>query len=139
MTGHCPYLRFDESHCAGCQGWRCYAFGRKKKISDPSMCQNEEEWDECPRYVDAATKSSGIGALGMPRLTPKVTPLPPPQPIGCEYMSVSSSRGCCSNMWCDAGNMMLRSTKKCYSPSTVLECKLYVKAKREGVKPHTGA
>ncbi len=137
---NCTHLIFEQSHCVGCHGYRCIAFGRKKKLSDVSVCRDGEEWVVCPRYLAAATaKPSGIGVLGMPGSTtdvaaPRVIPVSSPQMVGCEYMSVSSSSGCCSNMWCDVGNMVLRSTKKCYSPSTVLECKHYVKAKREGVK-----
>jgi len=137
---NCPYIIFDQSHCAGCHGWRCTAFGRKKKLSDVSVCQAEEEWVVCPRYLATTTaKPSGIGVLGMPGSTtsgaaPLAVPAPPPPATGCEFMSVAGSRGCCSNMWCDAGNMMLRSTKKCYSPSTMAECRLYVKAKRKEAK-----
>jgi len=134
----CPYLKLEQSHCAGCQGYRCLAFGRKKKVSDSDLetCKVESEWEECPRYLDAtATKPSGIGVLGTPRLTPRVTPLPPPQPTGCVYLGVTSGETCCSNMWCYANNMPLRTTKTCYSPSSTAECRYFVKASRAGVKP----
>jgi hypothetical protein len=136
---NCPYLKLEQSHCAGCTGWRCLAFGRKKKISDPSTCQNEEEWDECPRYVDATTKPSGIGVLGMPRLTPRVTPLPPPQAPQCEYLGIPPGGEACCFMWCYGGNVPLRTTKTCHSPSSMTECRYFIKASRAGVKPYASA
>jgi len=139
----CPYLRFDESHCAGCRGWRCIAFGRKKKLSDISICQNEEEWSECPRYLDATVaKPSGIGSLGMPGSTvvasvPRATPLPAPHAIGCKYLGPPPGGACCYK-WCYAGSVPLRTTKICLSPPSRAECKYYVDGIRRRLKPYDG-
>ncbi len=47
----CPYLDFKASSCRGCSGFFCTAKGRRKKLSDTSMCRDEREWVECPRYL----------------------------------------------------------------------------------------
>ena len=133
----CPYLSYDESHCAGCRGWRCIAFGRKKKLSDVSICQNDEEWPECPRYLEAAGGSSGIGVLGMPGV-PRSESLPLPQVLPCIYLGMPDGGGCC-HKWCIAGNVAVRSTKVCNSPPSRAECKYYIQGRRRGVKPYNAS
>jgi len=147
MIMGCPYLRYDESHCAGCRGWYCAAFGRKKKMSDISICQSEEEWLECPRYMDASSgKSSGIGVLGAPK--PKViiervsraNPIPTPNlPPGCEYMGIPPGGPACCFVWCYADNRAIRSTKICRHKPSKSECRYFIQAKRRGVKPYNAS
>ena len=134
----CPYLRYDESHCAGCRGWYCAAFGRKKKLSDTVVCQDGEEWPECPRYIDTiGAKPVGIGVLGMPRST-AVAPPPPSQALPCIYLGMPEGGGCC-HQWCVAGNVAVRSTKVCNSPPSRDECKYYIQGIRRGVKQYTNS
>lgn len=141
---NCPYLTFDKSHCAGCHGWRCTAFGRKKKLSDVSVCQSEEEWGACPRFLDASTtRPSGIGVLGIgisrsvsDISRQRVVVIPQPQALSCEYLGIPPGGEACCFQWCYAGNRPVRSTKTCFSPPSRAECKHFVKAKREGVKSY---
>jgi hypothetical protein len=37
--------------CHSCTGWFCVAKGRKKKVGDTTICNNEELWRECVRYL----------------------------------------------------------------------------------------
>jgi len=142
---NCVYLIFEQSHCAGCHGWRCTAFGRKKKLSDSMICQNEEEWTECPRYLAATTaRPSGIGVLGMPgsmsdTLGELAVAVPQPQALPCEYLGMPANDGWCCHQWCIAGNVAVRSTKVCNSPPSRAECRYYVDGKRRGVKAYAGA
>jgi len=47
---NCPYLTYEPSHCTACTGWFCNVFGRRKKLTDTSICTDNEEWLECTRY-----------------------------------------------------------------------------------------
>jgi len=72
---NCPYLIYEASHCAACTGWACNAFGRKKRLTDISMCQDNEEWLECTRYT---TKT---GTVKEPEPEEEVVELPPTEKV----------------------------------------------------------
>ena len=81
MMVNCPYLIYEASHCASCTGWSCNVFGRKKRLSDTSMCIVNEEWIECPRYlqkVPAAKVSDPIPTISFQKVDP-VTKEPEPE------------------------------------------------------------
>jgi len=53
----CEFLIYEESKsCVNCTGWFCISKGRKKKVGDTTMCNNEELWRECTRYLQAYPK-----------------------------------------------------------------------------------
>ncbi len=48
---NCSYLTYEPSHCTACTGWFCNVFGKRKKLTDTSMCVNKEDWLICTRYT----------------------------------------------------------------------------------------
>ena len=146
---NCPYLIYETSHCAACTGWSCNAFGRKKRLSDTSMCVVNEEWLECPRYTTKIgtvkepapipiVSVKGIGVLSPPGKIPesvaraRATSAPPPGE-DCPYLEADPvGATCCSGFHCRAINAPLRSYKICRSPP-FHECQRYQKAVRLGV------
>lgn len=48
---NCPYLNYEPPECAGCTGWVCDAFGKKKRLTHTSICVDDEQWPECTRYL----------------------------------------------------------------------------------------
>ena len=155
----CPYLKYDQSpSCVACTGWRCYAFGRKKKVSDTSVFMDEDEWLECPRYVDATApkevdpipvvKASGIGVIGAPgsatKVAPRVrAPTRPKAPVisgDCPYLGpVPMGETACCGMWCYSTYGPVRTGTTCQSPPSWRECKHVFSAHRRGVKPPAGS
>jgi len=75
MMVNCPYLIYEASHCAACTGWFCVVFGRKKKLTDISMCKVNAEWLDCTRYT---TK---IGTAKEPEPEEEVVELPPTEEV----------------------------------------------------------
>ena len=50
----CEFLYHEtEKTCAGCRGWFCTSRGSRKRLLDTSICTDETEWPECPRYLEA--------------------------------------------------------------------------------------
>ena len=145
---HCPYLLKVASHCAGCQGWFCTSAGSKKKLSDPSMCKNEEEWSECPRYISknqpsavssTPQKSESKQESTKPQLP--TTPITVSKPrTTCPYLGPipPNKTGCCG-VWCYAKDFPLRSAKHCRSRPSWQECRFRLEADRKGVKTYTGS
>lgn len=139
---NCPYLIYEASHCAGCTGWACQAFGRKKRLSDTSMCVVNEEWLECPRYtakIEKVTKSpdpipvvkldEGIGVVSLPgkkipeSVAVERAALAPPPGEDCPYLGpVPLGEVACCGFWCHANNTPIRTTTACKSPPTWREC-----------------
>lgn len=146
----CDYLTYDQSQsCAGCTGWRCYAFGRKKKVSDTTVCMEEEEWIECPRYVKAVepekiepipvVKAKGIGVIGQPKTAvfkDPTRPKPNTLPADCPYLGpIPKGKTACCGIWCYATDGPLRTGTTCHSRPSWQECKRLFEAHRKGVKP----
>jgi len=53
----CEFLIYERSKsCSGCTGWFCVAKGRKKKVGDTTICNNDELWGECTRYLQVYPK-----------------------------------------------------------------------------------
>ena len=144
---NCPYLIYETSHCAGCTGWSCNAFGRKKRLSDTSMCVLNEEWLECPRYtkkIGSVTKVDpipvvklrGIGVVSPPgekRESVKTVASIPLPGDDCPYLAPDPPGAtCCSGFHCRAANVSLRAFKICKVPP-YHECQRYQKAVRQGV------
>ena len=49
----CEFLVNEVSlSCTSCTGWFCLAKGRKKKVGDTTICNNDEMWSICARLVD---------------------------------------------------------------------------------------
>ena len=143
----CIYLSYETSRsCASCTGYFCIAAYPKKKLSDISMCVDDEAWDVCGRYTErrkledargaSPPISRGIGVLGAPQRTPTPAPLPPPQVPTCEYLGPSQEK-CCSGSWCYAKYEPLRSIKVCNSPPSYRECVGRTTAHKRKVKPYT--
>lgn len=63
-------LHVVKKTCAGCRGWFCTSKGSKKRLLDTAICTDEEEWLECPRYLEAH-----------PELVEEVIELPPTEPV----------------------------------------------------------
>ena len=152
---NCPYLRHETSHCSGCTGWHCYAFGRKKKLSDQAMCIDDAEWPECPRYrkkVESTKKAPdpiptvqfrGIGVVsppGVKRVTHRRPAPPPPPPDDCPYLGpVPAGETACCGLWCYATNGPVRTGTTCQSPASWRECREMFAASRRRVKPYAGS
>ena len=125
MMADCPYLLFEASHCRACSGFFCTAAGRKKKISNPSMCKDEEEWIECPRYL-ATLSPSERAALAEAGTTTKKLRVPIATPITvkkCPYLGPRPDGGCCG-MWCYGINKYLKLSHKTCGPGW-LNCGRY--------------
>lgn len=136
---NCPYLIYEASHCAACTGWSCTAFGRKKRLSDTSMCTVNEEWIECPRYTTKigtvkepepipVVSVKGIGVLSPPGKIPesvarsRAASAPPPGE-DCPYLGpVPVGEVACCGFWCHASDTPIRTTTACTSPPTWREC-----------------
>jgi len=146
---NCPYLIYETSHCAGCTGWSCTVFGRKKRLSDTSMCVVNEEWIECPRYTTKigtvkepdpipVVSVKGIGVLLPPGEIPEAVAVEraasaPPPGDDCPYLAPDPPGAtCCSGFHCRAANVSLRAFKICKVPP-YHECQRYQKAVRQGV------
>lgn len=147
---NCPYLHYEASHCAGCTGWHCYVFGRKKRLSDTSMCANEDEWVECPRYLKKVAPTDpdgiptvqlrGIGVLGAPRVRGAPRMRRPPLPADdCPYLGpVPTGEKACCGYWCYSTGGPIRSVKACHSRPSWRECKFLFQGQRRKVKPYAG-
>lgn len=62
----CEFLvREVSKSCTTCTGWFCVAKGRKKKVGDTTICNNDEQWSICTRYL---------------QVYPEQKPLPPTEP-----------------------------------------------------------
>jgi len=128
----CPYLNFEASHCRACSGFFCTAAGRKKKISDPSMCK--EEWVECPRYLVTLSPSERVTLAETGTFTKKLkVPITPRVTMKmCPYLGPRPDGGCCG-MWCFAVNARARLPRRTCGPSW-LGCKRYMKGFENKVK-----
>ena len=115
----CPYLDFKASSCRGCSGFFCTAKGRKKKLSDTSMCKNEEEWIECPRYLATLSpfERASLAEAGTVPIVPRVTIKK------CPYLG-SRPDGQCCGMWCYGINKYLKLPHKTCGPGW-LSCGRY--------------
>jgi len=152
----CPYLLYEPSDCVKCIHWFCTSTSRRKKLSDTSMCVDEEEWIECPRYLkevevteelepepeeevielpptEEVTAISG-GDLETFKVTIEPEPVevqvPPPTPSrDCPYFGpIPAGKKSSSGFWCHAKNVPLRSYKICQSPPSWRSCQ-----RRQGV------
>lgn len=156
---NCPYLIYEPSSCVACTGWVCQAFGRKKRLSDTSVCVDEEQWVECPRYLqkvtpvkepeseeevielpptEEVTSTQTIGetitVTAEPESVEVQAPLPAPS-TDCPYLGpVPAGKEACCGFWCYAYDSPIRTTTACNSPPTWRECKGFMKAASRGVK-----
>lgn len=132
MMVNCPYLLYEPSSCVACTGWFCDVFGRKKKLTDTSMCTITEEWLECPRYTTkVGTVTEDEETLDEP--VDLETYVPPPVSDDCPYLGPAPTGAtCCSDFWCHAINVALRAYKICRRPP-FHECQRYQKAVKYGV------
>ena len=146
----CPYLVYEQSQsCVACTGWRCVSLGRKKKISDNSVCMDEAEWIDCVRYVESTApekvepipivKASGIGVIGQPKTVVVKDPTRPKAPVpsaDCPYLGpVPEGEVACCGMWCYSTYGPIRTGTTCQSRPSWQECKHVFSAHRRGVKP----
>jgi len=126
----CPYLNFEASHCRACSGFYCTAAGRKKKLSDPSMCKTEEEWIECPRYVVIQGERAVRVKTRTLKNTVKTTPKKYEAHMAavkvrgwCPYLGPRPDGKCCGK-WCYAINVYLKLPHKTCGPGW-LKCGRY--------------
>ena len=132
----CPYLiHKDSKGCTNCSGWRCTA-GREKKLSDVSVCRNEEAWRECAKYLSlqpnaaeliASTPATSEWILGDATPAPVITIAATP----CPYLETTPGNECCSAT-CHAKGVRVAPRKNCRSPG---QCTRYLAAKLAG-KPY---
>ena len=62
----CTFALYTRSKsCTTCTGWHCTAKGRKKKIGDLALCDDDDLWSVCTRYL---------------QIYPEQEPLPPTPP-----------------------------------------------------------
>lgn len=154
---NCEFLYHEiKKTCKGCRGWFCTSTSRNKKLSDTSICTDEEKWPECPRYLsvypkqveeseDALTETVDLPpteevvstqTIGE-TITVAVEPTPPvaPPPTDCPYLGpIPEGRYGCCGYWCYAYDEPLRSSKRCMSRPSWRECRRKFKAERAGVK-----
>lgn len=157
----CEFLLNEtKKTCAGCRGWFCTSKGSRKKLLDTAICTDEEEWSECPRYLEVyptpakeseevielpptepVTTFTGVDTE-MIEVTVEPEPIqaqPPPVPsTDCPYLGPvpAGEYGCCG-YWCYAKADPLRSVKRCKSRPSWRECRRKYDAERAGVK-HAG-
>ena len=126
---NCPYLIWKDSKgCVNCLGWRCTA-GREKKLTDVSMCQNEDEWIECPKYLSKqpeAETTTLSNAIPSDVITFKVEV--PAQLATCPYLGDILDAGCCSAT-CHAKGVRV-AIRKCRDWEN---CTRYLIAKLSGI------
>lgn len=133
----CPYLSFKASHCRGCSGFFCTAKGRKKKISDPSMCKDEEERIECPRYL-ATLSPTELAALveAVTTLEKHEVIVAQVKPKKCPYLGPRPDGQCCG-LWCYGINKYLKLPHKTCGPGW-LDCGRYWKGFENKMKFYEG-
>jgi len=152
----CEFLLHEtKKTCTSCRGWFCTSRGSRKKLLDTAICTDEEEWIECPRYLEAHPKPepekeiielppteevTTISGVDVETLTVTVEPLtvqltPPSPPTDCPYLgSVPSGCRGCGNYWCYAKDEPLRVVKRCKSRPSWRECMRRLKAEKKGIK-----
>ena len=148
---NCPYLIFKEpTGCVDCSGFRCTAGSREKKLSDVSICQNEEAWRECAKYLSLQPNAAEL-IISTPIIS-EWTPLEStttivhgnnatPAPVititatsqTCPYLEPTPGNECCSAT-CHAKEIRVVPRKNCRSPE---QCTRYLAAKLAG-KPYRG-
>ena len=127
---NCPYLKWSESKgCVNCLGWRCTAGSREKKLSDVSMCQNESEWIECPKYLSKQPQAESFtvsNAIPSEVITFNIEV--PVSPTTCPYLGEIPPEGCCSAT-CHAKGVRV-AVRKCRDWEM---CTRYLIAKFSGI------
>ena len=141
--GNCPFLVLEQSHCAGCSGYFCTAFGRKKKLNDLTDCRKEALWSVCPRYTSnvdklVPVKRPGIGVIGQPAQPVRLV-APRPALDVCPFLGPPPPGVCNCPLWCHAGSHVVRSSKVCHSRPSRVECRDYQSGMKRGVKPYASA
>lgn len=135
----CPYLIYKEPKgCVNCLGWRCTA-GREKKLSDVSVCQNEEAWRECAKYLSLQPNaaeliiSTPMNAewINLDNATPAPIITITATPQACPYLEPTIGNECCSAA-CHAKGIRVAPRKNCRSFE---QCTRYLAAKLAG-KPY---
>jgi len=155
----CEFLIYEQSKsCSGCTGWFCVVKGRKKKVGDAAICNDEELWSECTRYLQVYPKPPDLeiepivefsstetfdeplyleDVLLEDEITdiPKPTP-PKPKPLlqTCLYLGPPPPgvHTCCG-LYCYAENISVRTGTTCTSRPSWLECIKRLRAVKRGV------
>lgn len=163
----CEFLVNEISlSCTNCTGWFCTAKGRKKKVGDTTICNNDEQWSICTRFVDVYPEQEPL-----PPAVPKtveeiietedvtyfdlldaepiedkvIEKLPPPlirrstpRAICPYYAAPPPGMVTCCGKFCYAENESLRTGTQCTSRPTWIECVRRVRAVKRGV-PHANS
>ena len=135
---NCQYLIWKApTGCVNCSGWRCTAGSREKKLSDVSVCQNEEAWRECAKYLSLQPNAEAT-TLSTPttfeELALPTAPEAPAPPTVCPYFGDIPLEGCCSAT-CYAKGVRV-AIRKCRNWEM---CTRYLAAKFQGVPFYAGS
>lgn len=159
----CEFLVNEvSSSCTSCTGWFCMAKGRKKKVGDTTICNNDELWSTCTRYlqvypeqeplpppepkpeleIEEISSTETFDEYTLPVdevLEDEITDIPePPKPriprILCPYVGAPPPgvKTCCG-LYCYAVNEPVRTGTQCKSRPSWLECVKRVQAVNRGV------